>query len=61
VEHQHTIHVGDASCVVNLYRLSRQVWVVVGEYARNRIEVKRSGKNAAIAAWREAARHQGSA
>jgi hypothetical protein len=60
-EYQHTVNVWGEPCVVAIYQISRRGWVVVGEYAGKRIEAKGLGKNAALAAWREAARLQGPA
>lgn len=45
--------------VIEVYRTSKSVWVAVGEYMGQRIEVKGRSDSQAASAWREAARYRG--
>jgi hypothetical protein len=56
---EHTVKVWDKSCLVSVYQKSKSVWVAVGEYMGNRIEVRASSNNSALAHWRRAALYKG--
>jgi hypothetical protein len=44
---------------ITVYQKSKTVWIAVGDYRGERIEVKGSSERSAIAAWKEAARYRG--
>jgi hypothetical protein len=56
-EYAYTVIVGDEPCVVRVHQKTKRVWIAVGDYMGERIEAKGSGRNSALAAWRQAARH----
>lgn len=43
---------------ITVYQESETVWVAVGEYSGEHIEVKAPSENSAAALWREAARYR---
>jgi len=45
---------------INVQRKYKTVWVVVGEYMGERIQVKGKTDTEAMAAWCDAVRHKGS-
>ncbi len=56
---QHTVEVWGKSYTVITHQKSKSVWIAVGEYMGQRIEVKDRSKATAIKRWREAARFKG--
>jgi hypothetical protein len=54
-----TVMVWDKPYEISVYKKSKTVWIAVGEYMDERIEVKGSSQSAATAHWREAARYKG--
>lgn len=56
---EHTVKVWNTSYTITVYEKSRTVWIAVGEYMGERVEVKGRSESSAIAAWREAARYKG--
>ena len=51
--------VWDKPYKVSVHSKSKTVWVAVGEYQGQRIEVKGRTESQAVASWREAARYKG--
>jgi hypothetical protein len=56
---EHTARVWDKPHSVSVHQKSKTVWVAVGEYNGERVEVKGRTESQALAAWREAARYKG--
>ncbi len=56
---QHTVSVWEKPQVINVYQKSKSVWIAVGEYMGERIEVKDGSESTAIARWQKAARYKG--
>lgn len=56
---EHTINVWDRPQTVEVYQKSKSVWIAVGDYMGERIEVKGTSRTSALAAWKEAARYRG--
>ncbi len=56
---QHKVYVWEKSCEISVYQKSKTVWIAVGEYMGERIEVKGRSKSSALASWTEAARFKG--
>jgi hypothetical protein len=54
-----TVTVWDRQYEVSVYQKSKSVWVAVGDYEGQRIEVKGRSQSQAISSWREAARYKG--
>jgi hypothetical protein len=54
-----TVHVWAIPHVITVYQKSKTVWVAVGEYMGERIEVKGSSANVAAKYWVDAARFRG--
>lgn len=54
-----TILVWDRPYEISVYQKSKSVWVAVGDYEGQRIEVKGRSQSQAIASWRETARYRG--
>jgi hypothetical protein len=54
-----TVSVWDKPHEIDVYKKSKSVWVAVGEYMGERIEVKGRTETQAASAWREAARYKG--
>jgi hypothetical protein len=44
---------------ISVYQKSKTVWIAVGEYMGERIEVKGSSSGSAVRLWRETARYRG--
>ena len=44
---------------IEVYEQSARVWVAVGDYAGDRLEVTDRGKSAVAKLWRDTARHKG--
>lgn len=59
VEREHTVPVWNQPQQVTVYQKSRSVWVAVGTYMGERIEVKGRTESQALDSWREAARYKG--
>jgi len=53
------VKVWDKDCEISVYQRSKTVWIAVGEYMGEQIEVKGSSQRSAAAQWREAARYKG--
>jgi hypothetical protein len=56
---EHTILVWNTQVKVAVHQNSKTVWIAVGEYMGERIEVKARTESQALAHWREAARYRG--
>jgi hypothetical protein len=54
-----TVTVWSRQYEVSVYQKSKSVWVAVGDYEGQRIEVKGRSQSQAVASWREAARYKG--
>jgi hypothetical protein len=54
-----TVTVWNRQYEVSVYQKSKSVWVAVGDYEGQRIEVKGRSQSQAISSWREAARYKG--
>lgn len=54
-----TVTVWNTQVKISVHQNSKTVWVAVGEYLSERIEVKGRTQTQAISAWREAARYRG--
>jgi hypothetical protein len=59
MEREHTVQVWNQPQQVTVYQKSRSVWVAVGTYMGERIEVKGRTESQALGSWREAARYKG--
>jgi len=55
---ERTVLVWDSPHKIRLYQMSNSVWIAVGEYLGERIEVKRQTERAALSGWVEEARHK---
>lgn len=53
------VKVWDKDYEISVYQKSKAVWIAVGEYMGERLEVKGSSARSAAAQWREAARYKG--
>jgi hypothetical protein len=56
---EHHVNVWDKPHVVTVYQKSKTVWIAVGEYMGETIEVKDQSEGAALKRWREAATYKG--
>ncbi len=54
-----TVKVWNTDVKVSVHQSSKTVWVAVGEYMGERIEVKGRTQTQALGQWREAARYRG--
>ena len=54
-----TVTVWNSQMKIDVYQKSKSVWVAVGTYHGERIEVKGRTQTQAVGAWREAARYRG--
>ena len=54
-----TVKVWDKPHAITVYRKSKSVWIAVGEYMGERLEVKGRTESQAMNNWREAARYKG--
>lgn len=59
MEREHTVQVWNQPCRVAVYQRSKTVWLAVGDYMGQRLEVKGRTESQALAMWREAARYKG--
>jgi hypothetical protein len=57
--YERTVYVWDKPHVITVYQKSKSVWIAVGDYNGERIEVKDRSANAAAKWWAEAARYRG--
>jgi hypothetical protein len=53
------VKIWDVDCIVSVHQLSKSVWIAVGDYLGNRIEVKSRTANSAITLWCDAAKYRG--
>ena len=59
--HQRTVYAWDKPYVISVHQKSKSVWIAVGDYMGERIEVKDRSATAAAKRWAEAARYRGNA
>lgn len=53
------VQVWDREITITVFQRSKSVWIAVGEYHGQRIEVKRSTEGAAVKGWVDAATYKG--
>jgi hypothetical protein len=56
---ERTVLLFDTPCAITISHPSKTVWVAVGDYMGERIEVKGSSANNAVKYWVDAARFRG--
>ena len=56
---ERTVKVWGETLTVSVYRKSKSVWIVVGEYMGKRIEVQDRSEGAALKRWCERATYMG--
>jgi hypothetical protein len=56
---EHTVIVWGASVPVTVAQRSKSVWVAVGEYMGQHLEVKSSSEGSALKLWRSTAEYRG--
>lgn len=56
---QRTVDLWRKPHVVSVYQQSKTIWIAVGDYMNERIEVKGRTKSDAVAQWRRAAEYKG--
>jgi hypothetical protein len=54
-----TVSVWNERWKITVYQKSKTVWIAVGDYKGEPIEVKGSSERSAIRAWTDAARYRG--
>jgi hypothetical protein len=59
MEREHTVQVWNQPEHVTVYQKSKSVWIAVGVYMGERLEVKGRTESQALSHWREAARYKG--
>jgi len=59
MEREHTVQVWNQPQQVTVYQKSKSVWIAVGTYMGERVEVKGRTESQALGSWREAARYKG--
>lgn len=59
ISRNHKVNVWDKPHEVTVYQKSKSVWIAVGEYMGERLEVKGRNESQALSVWREAARYKG--
>lgn len=59
MEREHTVQVWNQPQQITVYQKSKSVWIAVGTYMGERVEVKGRTESQAIGSWREAARYRG--
>lgn len=59
IEREHTVRVWGTPHKVTVYQKSKTVWIAVGEYRGERIEVKSQSQGSALKLWSETARYMG--
>lgn len=55
----YTVEVWDKPVEVSVHQRSKSVWIAVGYYMDQRIEVKASSATSALSHWRNAATYKG--
>ena len=55
---KHIVKVRDVPCEITLYQKSKTVWIAVGAYMGEPLEVKGTSANSAAAHWRDAAHYK---
>ncbi|ANL33950.1 hypothetical protein [Rhizobium phaseoli] len=55
----HKVEVWGEKVEVAVYQKSKSVWIAVGTYKGETVEVKRSTRGAALLGWKDAARYRG--
>ena len=53
------VEVWDRNYEVDVYQRSKSVWIAIGDYMGQSVEVKGSSASSAVAHWKEAARYMG--
>jgi len=53
---ERTVRVWDKPYTVSVYQQSKSVWIAVGDYMGERLQVKDQSEGSALKRWREAAR-----
>lgn len=56
---ERTVKVWDQDVKISVYQKSRTVWIAVGKYLGDRIEVNGRSANSAVVLWVNAARYKG--
>jgi hypothetical protein len=56
---KHTVQVSNRSYEVSVYQKSKTVWIAVGDYEGERIEVKGRSEAQALGNWRDSATYKG--
>ena len=56
---KHVVDVWGEKIEISVHRKYKTVWIAVGQYKGERIEVKDRSERAAAMAWKEAARYKG--
>ncbi|SBV53149.1 hypothetical protein XBLMG947_3955 [Xanthomonas bromi] len=59
MEREHTVQVWNQPQQITVYQKSKSVWIAVGTYMGERVDVKGRTESQAIGSWREAARYRG--
>lgn len=59
MEREHKVDVWNQPQQVSVYLKSKSVWIAVGQYMGELIEVKGRSESQALGLWREAARYRG--
>jgi hypothetical protein len=54
-----TVRVWDETQEITVYQKSKSVWIAVGDYMGERLEVKASSASSAGKHWHDAARYKG--
>jgi hypothetical protein len=58
--YERTVQVWDHPHVISVYQKSKSVWIALGDYMGQRVEVKGSSLTSATKHWADAARYRGS-
>jgi hypothetical protein len=56
---EHVVKVWEQQCRISVHQKSKSVWIAVGNYLGERVEVKGRSETQAVSAWREAAQYRG--
>lgn len=56
---ERTVTVWDRQYTIEVYQKSKTVWIAVGDYMGQRIEVKSRSSSSAAALWKDAASYKG--
>jgi hypothetical protein len=54
-----TVRVWDLPVEITVYQKSKSVWIAVGDYMGERLEVKSSSVSSAAKLWQDAAKYKG--